>query len=278
MISRRTVATALATAPAAILPLLPRATRAAPETTLDRIRRTRTIRYGVVNGQPPYCSKDLVTGEWRGFIVDMVKDLGATLGATPQPVESNWGSAVLELQADKVDVFFGLAPSPERARVVDFTKPLYQNAFALVARRGFQPKTWSDLDLPEVRIALEIGSVYDLNVAGLVPNATIIRLKSNNEALLTVQSGHADCQMLVIVFALTQLTRNPGLGHLVVPEPLFGSTTNGAVAREAEPRWRAYVDAWIDERRGAGLIRKMLVDNLAMVGVKPEDVPPQLLF
>jgi polar amino acid transport system substrate-binding protein len=270
MITRRTLATSLAS--------LPLTVRAASESTMDRVRRTGIVRYGVVNGQPPYCTKDLATGEWRGFIVDMVRDFAGTLGATPQPVESNWGNAVLELQANKVDVFFGLAPSPERAKVVDFTKPLYQNAFSLIARRGFEPKTWAELDRPEVRIALEIGTVYDLNIGKLAPNATIIRLKSNNEGLMTVQAGHADCQILVVVFALTQLTRNPGLGHLVVPEPLFGSTTNGAVVREGDPVWRTALDAWIDRRRGAGVIRKMLVDNLAMVGVKPEDVPPQLLF
>jgi polar amino acid transport system substrate-binding protein len=271
MVTRRTLAAGIAS-----LPLAARA--AAADTTMDRVRRTGIVRYGVVNGQPPYCTKDLASGEWRGFIVDMVKDFASTLGAKPQPVESNWGNAVLDIQANKVDVFFGLAPSPERAKVVDFTKPLYQNAFALIARRGFEAKTWSDLDRPEVRIALEIGTVYDLNVAKLAPNATIIRLRSNNEGLMTVQSGHADCQIIVVVFALTQLTRNPTLGHLIVPEPLFGSTTNGAVAHEDDPVWRTTLDAWIDKRRRAGALRQMLVDNLAAVGVRPADVPPQLLF
>ena len=270
MITRRAAATGLV--------VLPVVARSAGESVMDRILRTGAVRYGVVNGQPPYCTKDLATGEWRGFIVDMVQDLARTLHVTPQPVESTWGNAVLDIQANKVDVFFGLAPSPERAKVVDFTRPLYQNAFALIARRGFEPKTWSDLDRPEVRIALEIGTVYDLNVGKLAPNATIIRLKSNNEGLMTVQAGHADCQIIVVVFALTQLTRNPALGHLIVPEPLFGATTNAAVAHEDDPAWRRVLDVWIDQRRSTGAIRRMLIDNLAQAGVKPEDVPPQLLF
>jgi polar amino acid transport system substrate-binding protein len=47
---------------------------------------------------------------------------------------------VLDVQANKVDLFFGLVPTPERAKVVDFTKSLYQNAFSLIALRGFEPR------------------------------------------------------------------------------------------------------------------------------------------
>jgi polar amino acid transport system substrate-binding protein len=250
----------------------------APESVLARVKRTGLMRYGVVNGQPPYCDRDVASGAWRGFIVDMAHDLAATLGVTAQPVESNWGNAVLDIQAGKVDVFFGLAPSPERARVVDFTHPLYQNAFALIARRGFAPASWADLDRPEVRIALEIGTVYDLNIAKLAPHATVTRLRTNRDATLSIVAGRAECQIVVVIFALTTLTRNPELGHLVVPQPVFGATTNGMVAREADPAWRAYVDAWIDQRRGAGVLRRMLVANLELVGVKASDVPNELLF
>ncbi len=131
---------------------------------MARVQRTKTLRFGVVNGQPPYCYKDLATGEWRGFLVDITTDLARELGAGVQPVESTWGNAVLDVQANKVDLFFGLAPTPERAKIVDFTKPLYQNAFSLICRKGFEPKTWDDLDDPTVKIAIELGSVYDLNV------------------------------------------------------------------------------------------------------------------
>jgi polar amino acid transport system substrate-binding protein len=248
------------------------------ESVIARVRRTKTVRFGVVNGQPPYCYKDIATGAWRGFLVDITRDLASGLGAEAQPVESTWGNAVLDVQANKLDLFFGLAPTAERAKVVDFTKSLYQNAFSLIARGGFEPKTWDDLNDPSVTIAIELGSVYDLNIGKLCPKANVVRLKSNNEALLTVQAGRAHCQIIVVIFALTTLTRNPGLGHLVVPEPLFGSTTNGMLAKEADPLWRDYVDSWIDKRRGAGELRRVLVDNLGQVGVPASAVPPQLLF
>jgi len=248
------------------------------ESILARVKRTRSLRVGAVNGQPPYCYKDLATGEWAGFMIDSAKDLAGELGAVIAPVESTWGNAALDVQAGKVDIFLGLAPTPQRALVVDFTRPLFENAFALVARAGFAPRQWSDLDRPDIRVALELGTVYDQNVAKLCPNASITRTKTNNDALLMIQSGHADCQIIVVILALTTLARNASIGHLVVPEPLFGSSTCAMMAKEATPDWRDTVDDWIARRRSTGWLRQTLVANLVRIGVREADVPPQLLF
>lgn len=250
----------------------------AEDGALQRVRSTKVMRIGVVNNQPPYCYQDLATREWSGFMVDIAKDLAATLDAKVQPLESTWGNAALDVQAGKVDIFFGLAPTPQRALVVDFTKPLYENAFALVARPGFAPKTWREMDTADTKIALELGTVYDQNIARLCPNASITRTRNASDATMLVQGGRADCQMMVVILALTAMAKNPGLGHLVVPEPVFGSPTAAIVTKEADPQWRATVDEWITARRGAGWLRKTLVENLEKVGVRGEDVPPQLLF
>jgi polar amino acid transport system substrate-binding protein len=250
----------------------------AAENALDRVRRTKTMRVGVVNNQPPYCYQDLATREWSGFMVDIAKDLASTLDAVIQPVESTWGNAALDVEAGKVDIFFGLAPTPQRELVVDFTKPLYENAFALIARAGFAPKTWQDLDTPDVRVALEMGTVYDQNVVHLCPRASLTRTRSAGDATMQVQAGRVDCQMMVVILALTALAKNPGLGHLVVPSPVFGSPTAAIVAKETDQAWLRAVDAWVTRRRSEGWLRRMLVENLEKVGVKGSDVPPELLF
>ena len=273
MISRRVLSAGLLAGGIA------RAARALPaEGILDRVRRTRTMRVGAVNAQPPYCYKDVGSGEWVGFMIDIAKDLAGELGAAILPVESTWGNAVLDVQAGKVDIFFGLAPTPQRALAVDFTRPLYENAFSLIARAGFDPKQWSDVDNPDVRVAIELGTVYDQNVGQLCPRAAVTRLKTNNDALLAIQAGRADCQMIVVILGLTTLARNPSLGHLIVPAPLFSSSTSAMMAKEADPTWRELVDAWIARRRAAGQLRQVLVANLEKVGVRGSDVPPQLLF
>ena len=101
MISRRTLIPTLA----ALAVIQPAHGQTRPEATFDRIRRTRVVRVGVVGGQAPYCVRDLATNVWRGFIPAYGHDLAKALDAEPEFVESTWGNAVLDLRADKVDIF-----------------------------------------------------------------------------------------------------------------------------------------------------------------------------
>lgn len=250
----------------------------AAESTFDRIRRTRVLRVGAVDGQAPYCVRDLATGEWRGFIPAFGRDLAKALDAKTEFVESNWGNAVLDLQANKVDIFFGLNPTPQRALAIDFTHPLFNNLFTLIARPGFRPATWDALNDPSIRIALEIGTSYDQVISETCPRASLLRLKSNNDATLTVQAGKADCQVLVALLALSVLKRNPAIGTLVVPKPLFTATTNAGLRREPDKTWRDFVDNWIDWNRGLGRVRRMMIDSLGLVGVTEADIPPEVNF
>jgi polar amino acid transport system substrate-binding protein len=106
--------TALAVAP------LARA-ESAIESTFDRVRRTRVVRVGTVGGQASNCVRDLASGEWRGFIPAFGHDLAKELDSMPEFVETNFGTAVLALQADKIDIFFGVNPLPQRTLAIDFT-------------------------------------------------------------------------------------------------------------------------------------------------------------
>jgi polar amino acid transport system substrate-binding protein len=274
MMHRRSLGVALAA-----LALVPGArAETPPESTFDRVRRTRVLRVGVVGSQPPYCLRDLTSGEWRGFIPEFGRDLAKASEAKVEFVESTWGTAVLDLQSNKLDVFFGLNPTPQRALAIDFTQPLFNNLFTLVARPGFKPATWDELNSPSVRIALEVGTSYDQVITEICPKAEIQRLKSGPEATLAVQAGKADCQVLVALLALTALKRNPGIGTLVLPKPLFTATTNAAVRREPDKTWRDFVDNWIDWNKGLGRLRHMVIESLSLVGIQESDIPPEISF
>jgi polar amino acid transport system substrate-binding protein len=279
MMHRRSLGLALATLAVALQAHAQAShAQASAESTFERVRRTRVVRVGAVGGQAPYCTRDLTSGEWRGFIPDFGRDLAKALDANAEFVETNWGNAVLDLQADKVDIFFGLNPTPQRALAIDFTHPLFNNLFTLIARPDFRPATWDAMNTPSVRIALEIGTSYDEVLSETCPQATLLRLKSNNDATLAVQAGKADCQVLVALLALSALKRNPGLGTLVVPKPLFTATTNAGLRREPDKTWRDFVDNWIDWNRSLGRMRHMVIANLALVGITEADIPPEVSF
>ncbi|WP_018260112.1 transporter substrate-binding domain-containing protein [Methylobacterium sp. WSM2598] len=278
MISRRDIASlvgmgalaggaAAVAAPAAAQPT-------AGETTFERVRRTRKLRIGAVNGGAPYYYRDLASGQWKGFYIDICKALADELECELDVTETTWGNSVLDLQAGKTDVFFGLNPTPKRALVVDFSVPVFANAFTFITRKGFERKTWAEMNDPAVRIAVDAGSSHDAVVTRLAPKAQITRLKGADDATAALQAGRVDAQCLVFILSLTVLKKNPALGQFTLPMPIFSTTSNAGFRREADKTWRDYVSTWIEFNKGMGFIRSAIIGNLESVGVTEADFPP----
>ena len=259
-------------------------TPAAPaENTFQRIRRTKKLRIAGIVGTEPYYKKDIATGEWSGFCVSMAQDLAKVLEAEVEIAETTWGNAVLDLQSNKIDIMFGLSPTPSRALSVDFTRPIMNNTFTLIAKTGFEPKgpgpmTWADLNKPEVRVAVDIGSTHDLFARRVLPNATLLALKTPDEAMLSVQSNRADCVIQVAMLSLVTVKKNPKLGRIVVPTPISAQPTCAGMRVEPDARFRTYVDNWLEYNRGLGSMRSWIVGSLDLVGIKPDDIPAEIVF
>ena len=275
MVSRRMVGSAaglaLAMAAGAAAPAL---AQPANESVFDRVRRTKKLRSAAVAGGAPYYHKDLATGQWRGFYIDLLKMLAEELEVELELSETTWGNAVLDLQSNKIDIFFGLNPTPKRALVVDFSIPCFSNAFSFITKKGFAAKTWDDLNKPEVKLAVDLGSSQDQVVTRLCPRAQVARFKTADEATIAVQTGRADAQCLVLILALTARKKNPALGDVLVPTPVFATTSNAGFRREPDKTWRDFVNAWIEFNKGLGAVRNAIVSNMELVGISESDFPP----
>jgi polar amino acid transport system substrate-binding protein len=251
----------------------------AVESTWARVQRTHTLRIGAVAGAAPYYQKNIATGEWQGFMIDFAKSLAQSLGAKLDITETTWGNSVLDLQSNKIDVFFGINPTPQRAEVINFSDPLFSNAFIFVVRKGVNVSNWADINKPEVKVAVDLGSSHDAAVTKLAPHATIQRLEKAADATLAVQSGRADLQVLVPVLALTAVSKNPDQLHVVVPKPIEATTTTIGLRKESDTQMAKYVNDWIAKIRAADQVRPVVLDNLEKLsGVKREQVPAELPF
>lgn len=249
------------------------------QTTWDRIASTKTLRIAAVAGGAPNYHKNLATGAWSGIMIDLANNLATKLGAKLEIKETTWGNAVLDLQTNKIDIFFGLNPTPQRLKVIAFSQPLYNNAFSLIAKKNFNPKTWDELDKPDVTIAVDVGSSYDNLVTTMYTKAKILRFEKSADATLAVQTGRADVQPLVVTLAPGIVKKNPRIGHIVVPEPIKTTSTNAGMRQEADLRWLNYVDAWIAELRNTDAINTIVLSNLdKLMGIKRSDMPAIVSF
>ncbi len=280
MLSRRAIAALGGTAAVAAASLIPpaEAQTADTEGTFARIRRTRKLRIAGVVGTEPYYHRDIATGQWTGFCVSMGQDLAKSMDAELEVTETTWGNAVLDLQANKIDIMFGLSPTPSRALVVEFTQPVLNNTFTIIARPGFEPKTWEDLNKPEVRVAVDIGSSHDLYARRALPKCTLVALKTPDDATLAVQSGRADCVIQVILLSMVTVKKNPKVGRILVPTPVVAQPTCAGVRPDADPRFLTFVNNWLAYNSSLFAIKGWIIENLALVGIQPDDVPPLVQF
>jgi polar amino acid transport system substrate-binding protein len=280
MISRRNIAGLTGLGAAALAAAIPQAHAedAAPESTFARIRRTRKLRIAGVPGTEPYYHKDIATGVWTGFCVSMGQDLAKSMEAELEVSETTWGTALLDLQSNKIDIMFGLSPTPARALVLEFSQPILNNTFTIVARSGFAPKTWEDLNKPEVRVAVDIGSTHDIFARRILPKCTLVALKTPDEATLAVQTGRADCVIQVIMLSMVTVKKNPKVGTVVVPTPLAAQPTCAGMRSDPDYRFVSFVNSWLAYSRGLEAVHGWIVENLALVGIQPEDVPPLVQF
>jgi polar amino acid transport system substrate-binding protein len=247
--------------------------RAAAGSSLERVKASGVLRIGGIGDGAPYYQKSLTGGPWRGFYVDICQKLADDLGIKLSILETTWGNSVLDLQAGKTDVFFGLNPTPERQKVIDFSGPVFKNAFTFIAKKSVEAKTWEDLNTPQMRISVDAGSSHDSAVTRLLPNANISRLKTASDATAALQSNRVDAQCLVMVLALALRAKHPSIGELIVPTPVNFTTSNAGFRREEDTSWRDYVDAWITTHRDNGFIKEAIMRNMALVGVTQKDFP-----
>ena len=255
----------------------PASAQTAADNTLDRIRSTKVLRIAVLPGELPYFNKDLATGTWSGFSIEMANDIAKLLDVKLEYTESTYGNSILDLQANKVDLGFALNPTPQRALVVDFTNLVFPHPFGAMLKKGLDAKTWADINKPEVRIAVDVGSANEAVARRFAPNATIKSMKSRDEVMLEMASGRADCVVNALVLGLTAIAKNPSLGtYKILQSPSVTVASGCAVRREADKRWRDFLSVWIDYNRGIGQMREWFVKGLSLSGVKPEDVPVEL--
>ncbi len=279
MLSRRLFAASAAAAASASAVLAREAhAQAQPtESTFERIKRTKVLRIAALPGEAPYFNKDINSGAWSGMCVDMAKDMAANFDGEVEYLESTYGNSVLDLQSNKIDLAFSLNPTPKRAMVIDFTHAFYLHGFGMVGRKGFKAANWADLDKPDVKIAFDIGSVHEISARRFASHATLIALKTRDECVLAVQSGRADCVIMAVNLGLTAIKKNPSLGEFqMLHQPRIQLPTCMGVRKEANKDWRDFLNAWVDYNRGIQQIREWLYGGLAINGVKPEDIPPDV--
>ncbi len=249
----------------------------ATDSTFERVRSTKVIRIAVLPGELPYFQKNLATGEWSGFAIEMAKDIAKTLDAKLEYTESTYGNSVLELQSGKIDLAFALSATPQRALVIDFTSPVFNHPFGAILRKGLTATTWADINKPDMRLAVDAGSANETAARRFAPKAQIKAFKTRDEVMLEIASGRADGTVIALILGLTAVAKNPNLGtYRILEKPRLAIASCMGIRRETDRRWHDFLSTWVEYNRGIGQMREWFQVGLQLSGVDPDALPVEL--
>ncbi len=119
-------------------------------------------------------------GELAGFDVDVSKEIARRLGRKVEIIATEWDGILAGLLADKYDAIIGsMAITPERAEVVNFSKPYYQSGAQLFIHRDNPNKVYSIKECNGKKISAVLGETYQRYLEENFPKIEVVTLKSS---------------------------------------------------------------------------------------------------
>ena len=255
----------------------------AAETSWDRIQRSGTVRIGVIPNRPPYFWQE--GGEWVGFSAKMGQDVAQALSVAmkkeikPDFVITSWTTIVLDIQADKVDTFFGLSFSDERKKAINLLGPLYSIANVAIDAKGFNPgDQWAAYDNPGVNVAVVMGTTDEQAARKFLPNASIRAMKGMAEAVLDIQSGNSQTMVTTVLTGLGALKSNKSLGRMTVLQPAYTLPSFAGSRRDGDERFAQFLQGWADSYRSEGKSKAAIVQAMDKFGLDTSLLPADAKF
>ena len=240
--------------------------------TMQEIKQRKVLRVGAAPGDP-WFYKDPITEKWSGVGVMLGEQMARDLGVQMTLVETSWANAPAAIQANQVDVQFVLDPNEARRKAIDFPDaPLFYYAMGALLRPGLTAKSWADLDKPDLKVGVTLGTNVDTILSGVLKQAKIERFASNDEAVAAFIAKRVDVVSQFHPALLVQQSR-VRLGNVIIPTPANAVPTSVGLRKDSDPAFRSWVSDRIAEYYKSGRTQAMFETYMKSKGLQADKIP-----
>jgi putative lysine/arginine/ornithine/histidine/octopine transport system substrate-binding protein len=208
------------------------------------------LRIGTEGAYPPFEYRD-PSGQLKGFEIDVGNALCAEMKVKCTFLPQDFDGLIPALKAGKIDMIMSsLSVTPERAKVIDFSKPYYVSPSQYVAATNSgitdDPKT-----LQGKTVAVQSGTIHQAFLEQNRPDITEKAYNTIEEAELDLEAGRVDAFLadkLILYDWLVKAGRAKGFDY--VGKPVVGPLVTGQIAvgiRKGDTALKARLDAAIDQ-------------------------------
>jgi polar amino acid transport system substrate-binding protein len=221
--------------------------------SFEELRKNGKIVIGIQGENPPWGFVD-GSNQSVGFDADVGNLLGKKIGVPVQFERVAVANRIPSLMTGKVDALIAvMGMYPDRAKVVQFTKPYSAIDITLIAKPETSIK--SPADLKGMRIAVARASAQDKAVTAAAPDATIQRFDDDSTAIQAFLAGQVDALGANNTYNLSIAKVAPTAQFEVKLD--FNRQYNGISVRPGQKQYVEELNAFIDEIKANGELDKI---------------------
>jgi polar amino acid transport system substrate-binding protein len=225
------------------------AAQAAPTSLLRTVLDRGKLIVGTGSTNPPWHFED-DKGQLTGMDIAMARILAKGLFDDEKKVEyvrQEANARIPNITSGKVDVVIQfMTVSPARAQLVAFSRPYYVEGAALLTSPKSKYKTYAELKAAgkAVKASVLQNVDADILVHNALPEAQVMQLDSQANAMQAVTSGRADVGVVDASTVKWLAKRNPG--DYADPGYAYEAQLYSAAVRQGDPDWLHWINTCFD--------------------------------
>jgi polar amino acid transport system substrate-binding protein len=211
--------------------------------TLDDIMKAKKIRVATDLAIPP---SGMVDGQMRpiGSDVETAQLLAKDWGLELEFIQTTGATRIPNVQTGKADIIIStLSVTPDRAKVIDFSKPYAALQSVIGARRDLVLKDWPDLKGKSVTVTR--GTTQDTELTALAKDKDfkVVRYDDDATMVTAAVTGQADIVATSATLVNQIGQKNPARGF--EPKFLIRNFDLAMGVKKGEPKLLERANEWI---------------------------------
>jgi polar amino acid transport system substrate-binding protein len=235
---------------------------------LNDLAPTGKLRAAINLGNSVLAQTDEATGKPKGITPDLANELGKRLGVPVELITFNAAGKVFEAaKTGTWDIAF-VAIEPVRAAEIEFSAPYVIIEGTYMVPKDSPLKVIADVDRAGVRIAVGVGSAYDLYLTRTIKNATIVRAAmGGGKAMIDMFVNDklevaAGVKQPLVAYAKDHPDVRVMDGHFMEIQQAMG-TPKGRLAGAQ------YLRAFVEEMKASGFVAEAIKHSNQQAAVAP---------
>lgn len=195
-------------------------------------------------------------GEIVGVDIDIAKEIAKELDKKLVIKDVSFDFLINEVKSGKADfAAAGISITDERKKQIDFTDEYTTSNQVVIVRKDSKIKSFSEL--PNKKIAVQLGTVADLYVSDNYPDATLVQHKKYLSAVEDVKANKVDCLIMDELPAKEIVKENT---ELKIMDGILFQDRYGMIVKKGNDKLRKQINRVLKKLIEDGTINQLVLE------------------